>query len=244
MLAAGRTYPHTCNPEDVWFAMERDREGYGLIDVQSRGEYPQYLLRSLEREGIGLPILEGDLEILKENTVDYIAISYYASRMVSADQDLMKAQTAGNVFTSMKNPYLKRSEWGWQIDPLGFRITLNSMYDRYQKPIFVVENGLGAHDRVEADGIHDPYRVDYLKCHIQAMADAILLDGVEVMGYTTWGCIDLVSASTGEMKKRYGFVYVDRDNKGTGSMKRIRKDSFDWYKNVIDSNGKSIEVDE
>ena len=143
---------------------------------------------------------------------------------------------------SVRNPYLTVSEWGWQIDPMGLRITLNSLYDRYQKPLFIVENGLGAVDQVEADGsIHDSYRIAYLKEHIRTMKQAVEEDGVELLGYTPWGCIDLVSASTGEMKKRYGFIYVDKNNEGKGTLARIKKDSFYWYKKVIASNGKDLD---
>lgn len=154
----------------------------------------------------------------------------------------MAPTTEGNVFASVKNPYLSASEWGWQIDPLGLRITLNSIYDRYQKPLFIVENGLGAKDVIEEDGaINDDYRIEYIREHIKAMHDAIEIDGVELLGYTTWGCIDLVSASTGEMSKRYGFIYVDRDDEGNGTLERRKKKSFDWYKKVISSNGESLE---
>ena len=150
-------------------------------------------------------------------------------------------QTEGNVFATLKNPYLKASEWGWQIDPLGLRITLNSLYDRYQKPLFIVENGLGAVDTPDENGyVEDDYRIEYLREHIKAMKDAVNVDGVELMGYTPWGCIDLVSASTGEMKKRYGFIYVDKDNDGNGTLKRSKKKSFDWYKKVIESNGEQL----
>ncbi len=140
----------------------------------------------------------------------------------------------------MKNPYLQASDWGWQIDPLGLRITLNSLYDRYQKPLFIVENGLGAKDELVNGTVEDDYRIAYLKEHIQAMKDAIELDGVDLIGYTAWGCIDLISASTGEMSKRYGMIYVDRDDYGQGTLKRYKKKSFDWYKNVIRSNGECL----
>ena len=201
-----------------------------------------YALRRMEREGV-MPVMEpGDAEILRENTVDYITFSYYSSRCASTDPEVTGKQTAGNVFASVKNPYLKASEWGWQIDPLGLRITLNALYDRYQKPLFIVENGLGAKDTVEADGsIHDPYRIDYMRAHIRAMADAVALDGVPLMGYLAWGCIDLVSASTGEMAKRYGMIYVDKQDDGTGTLARSRKDSFYWYKKVIASNGDDLD---
>lgn len=240
MLAAGNFYPYSCAPEDVWAAMNRDRDNYFFIDVQSRGEYPPYAWKRMEKAGIKLAMEQDDLAVLKENTVDFISFSYYASRLTSANPELSK-QTAGNVMSSMRNPHLKASEWGWQIDPLGLRITMNSLYDRYQKPLFIVENGLGAVDSPDADGrIHDDYRIDYLREHIQAMKDAINEDGVELLGYTVWGCIDLVSASTGEMKKRYGFIYVDKDNDGKGTLKRSKKDSFDWYKKVIETNGEIL----
>jgi len=241
MLAAGNTYANTANPEDVWRAMEKDRENYFFIDVQSRGSYPSYALKMLEREGIKLDITTADEKLLLENTVDFISFSYYSSRLTSADKEVMQA-TEGNVFATLKNPYLEASEWGWQIDPLGLRITMNALYDRYQKPLFIVENGLGAIDTPDANGaINDDYRIDYLRKHIEAMKAAVEEDGVELWGYTSWGCIDLVSASTGEMKKRYGYIYVDRDNEGNGSLKRSKKKSFDWYKKVIATNGEDLE---
>lgn len=240
MLAAGQTYPYTCAPEDVWEAMQKDREGYALTDVQIRGKFPAYLLRQLEEKGIHLPQEDGDAELLRRNTVDYIAISYYASRLTSADKAMVQEMTGGNVFATLKNPHLKRSQWGWQIDPLGFRITLNALYDRYQIPIFVVENGLGAQDTPDETGfIADDYRIDYLREHLKALRDAIA-DGVPVTGYTAWGWIDLVSASTGEMKKRYGMVYVDLDDQGRGTGDRVRKKSFYWYQKVIESNGEIL----
>lgn len=240
MLAAGNTYANTCNPNDVFKSMECDREGYFFIDVQSRGYYPSYALKQLERMGVTIPFEEGDKEVLKNNTVDFISFSYYSSRLTSADPEVNKF-TEGNVFASLKNPYLKASEWGWQIDPLGFRITLNSLYDRYQKPLMVVENGLGAKDVLENGTVNDDYRIDYLRDHIKAMKDAIDLDGVEILGYTSWGCIDLVAASTGQMSKRYGYIYVDRDDDGNGTYKRYKKKSFYWYKKVIESNGEDLE---
>ncbi|MER2064066.1 MAG: family 1 glycosylhydrolase, partial [Alkalibacterium sp.] len=197
----------------------------------------------LEREGIEIPFEEGDKELLKEHTVDFISFSYYQSRVASgAPED--KEKTEGNVIASVKNPYLEQSEWGWQIDPMGLRITMNDIYDRYQKPLFIVENGLGAIDTPDESGyVEDDYRIDYLASHINAMKDAVELDGVDLMGYTTWGCIDLVSASTGEMKKRYGFIYVDRDNFGNGTLERTPKKSFDWYKKVIETNGEDLSSD-
>ena len=241
MIAAGQYYPNTPNPADVRQAQMDNQENYFFIDVQSRGEYPAYALKQLEREGIEIPFEEGDKELLKEHTVDFISFSYYSSRVSSADPKVNE-KTEGNIFASVKNPYLEASEWGWQIDPLGFRITMNELYDRYQKPLFVVENGLGAIDTPDADGnIVDDYRIDYLKQHVETMKEAVELDGVDLLGYTTWGVIDLVSAGTGEMKKRYGFIYVDRDNEGNGTLARSKKKSFDWYKQVIESNGEDLD---
>lgn len=177
----------------------------------------------LERKGIKIEITKEDEKVLKENTVDFISFSYYASRLTSADPNVGE-RTAGNVIQSLRNPYLKASEWGWQIDPLGLRITMNSLYDRYQKPLFIVENGLGAVDTFEEDGsINDDYRIAYIEAHIKEMIKAVDEDGVELIGYTPWGWIDLVSASTGEMKKRYGFVYVDKDNAGNGTLEREKE---------------------
>ena len=240
MLAAGQFYPLTCKPEDVFEAMKRDRDNYFFIDVQSRGAYPAYALKKLEREGIQIKMQEEDEKILAENTVDFIAFSYYSSRLTSADKNA-GVSTGGNVIKSLKNPYLKASEWGWQIDPMGLRITMNALYDRYQKPLFIVENGLGAVDEVKEDGtIDDEYRIAYLQAHIKEMINAVEEDGVDLIGYTPWGWIDLVSASTGEMKKRYGFVYVDKDNAGNGTLKRIPKKSFAWYQKVIQTNGEDL----
>ncbi|VTS14215.1 6-phospho-beta-glucosidase [Streptococcus pseudoporcinus] len=238
MLAAGKFYPLTPKPEDVWAAMEKDRENYFFIDVQARGEYPEYALKFFEREGIKLTFEEEDELLLKENTVDFVSFSYYTSRAAQAQKT---NQSEANLLASSDNPYLKTSDWGWAIDPLGFRITLNDLYDRYQKPLFVVENGLGAVDIPDENGyVADDCRIDYLRQHIEAMRDAITEDGVKVLGYTTWGPIDLVSAGTGEMKKRYGFIYVDRDNYGNGTLKRSKKKSFNWYKKVIASNGSDL----
>ncbi len=240
MLAAGQFYPYSCNPADVWDALSKDRNNYFFIDVQSRGAYPSYAKKFLERNGIVLEMEPEDERILRENTVDFVAFSYYASRLTSADPNA-GVSTGGNVIKSLRNPHLQASEWGWQIDPLGLRITMNSLYDRYQKPLFIVENGLGAVDRVEEDGsIQDDYRIAYLEAHIKEMMKAVEEDGVELIGYTPWGWIDLVSASTGEMKKRYGFVYVDKDNAGNGTLERRRKKSFEWYKKVIATNGECL----
>jgi 6-phospho-beta-glucosidase len=240
MLAGGTTYPYTCKPEDIQKAMEKDRESFFLIDVQSRGEYPGYVNRFLEENNITIEMNDGDKELLKDNTVDYIGFSYYGSRATSTDPEILKQITSGNVFESVDNPYLENSEWGWPIDALGFRITCNQLYDRYQKPLFVVENGLGAIDGVNSEGeIEDDYRIEYIGKHLVELGEAIK-DGVEVLGYTSWGPIDIISNTTGEMKKRYGYIYVDKDNNGNGTLKRIRKKSFEWYKNVIASNGEEL----
>ncbi len=242
MLAAGQFYPYTCKPDDVYTAMERDRDNYFFIDVQARGEYPVWALKRMEKAGIKIKMEDGDSELLKMGTVDFISFSYYCSRCISNDPEILKNHARGNaVISAVVNPYLKASDWGWQVDPLGLRLTLNILYDRYNKPLFIVENGLGANDKVEEDGsIHDEYRIDYMREHIKAMLDAVNKDGIPVMGYTSWGCIDLVSASTGEMKKRYGMIYVNKQNDGSGDLKRMKKDSFYWYKKVIETNGEIL----
>lgn len=244
MLAAGQFYPYSCDPADVWEGLERDRDNYFFIDVQARGEYPVWARKRMEKAGVMPDFQAGDEALLREGMVDFIAFSYYASRCTTANPEIFKkyAKPGNAVFASVINPHLKSSEWGWQIDPLGLRVTINTLYDRYQKPLFVVENGLGANDVLEKDGtIHDPYRIEYMRRHIEAMRDAVLEDGIPVLGYTSWGCIDLISASTGEMKKRYGFIYVDKDNDGNGSGMRYKKDSFFWYKKVIASNGADLD---
>ena len=239
MFAAGSVYPYSCNPNDVWEATKVDRESYFFVDVQARGKYPNYALKEMERKGITPTMEERDKELLEKYPVDFIAFSYYNSRCVRTDNNDDLAE--GNLFASAKNPYLEFSEWGWPIDPLGLRITLNHVYDKYQKPLFIVENGLGAKDIPDENGnINDDYRINYLREHIKAMRDAVVLDGVDLMGYTSWGPIDLVSAGSGEMEKRYGFIYVDRDNKGNGTLKRSKKKSFYWYKKVIASNGEDL----
>ena len=238
MLAAGQFYPYSCNPQDVYKGMESDRDNYFFIDVQARGEYPVWAIKRMEKLGVNIDITSEDSKILQEGTVDFISFSYYASRCVSADPEINKQNAKGNaVFSAVKNPYLKASEWGWQIDPLGLRITCNTLYDRYQKPLFIVENGLGANDTVEEDGIHDTYRIDYMREHIKAMDAVINEDGLPLLGCTFWGIIDLISASTGEIKKRYGTIYVDKQVDGSGNLERKKKDSFVWYQKVIESNG-------
>ncbi|HEM5319839.1 TPA: 6-phospho-beta-glucosidase [Streptococcus suis] len=239
MLARMENYAATCNPDDVLAALKKDQENLFYTDVQVRGAYPSYMKRFFKENNIQVVFEPGDEAILKQYPVDFMSFSYYMTSITRALPDKDKA-TAGNLILGEANPYLEASDWGWQIDPVGLRITLNKLYDRYQVPLFIVENGLGALDKVEADGsIEDGYRIAYLEKHIQQMYEAIE-DGVELMGYTPWGCIDLVSASTSEMSKRYGFVYVDADDQGNGSFDRSRKDSFFWYKDLIASNGASI----
>ncbi|GAA0301742.1 6-phospho-beta-glucosidase [Gracilibacillus halotolerans] len=240
MIIYAPVYSYDSNPENVMHAMEESNIfNYFCADVHVRGEYPGYIKRYFKENNIQLDIEDGDLELLKEGTVDYIGFSYYMSRTEKKDKSDVEG-ISGNIMEGIKNPFLEASDWGWEIDPIGLRISLNNLYSRYQVPLFIVENGLGAYDKVEEDGsINDDYRIDYLRKHIEQMGEAIE-DGVELMGYTSWGCIDLVSASTGEMSKRYGFIYVDRNDDGSGTLERSRKKSFYWYKDVIDSNGEKL----
>ncbi|CYU42642.1 glycoside hydrolase family 1 protein [Streptococcus suis] len=239
MLARMENYAATCNPDDVLAALKKDQENLFYTDVQVRGAYPSYMKRFFKENNIQVVFEPGDETVLKQYPVDFMSFSYYMTSITRALPDKDKA-TAGNLILGEANPYLEASDWGWQIDPVGLRITLNKLYDRYQVPLFIVENGLGALDKVEEDGsIEDSYRIAYLEKHIQQMYEAIE-DGVELMGYTPWGCIDLVSASTSEMSKRYGFIYVDADDQGKGSFDRSRKASFYWYKDVIASNGANV----
>lgn len=239
MIVQMTTYALTCNPDDVILNQKKDQiRNLFCGDVQVRGEYPYYMKRYFQEHDVTIQMDEGDAEILKNGCVDFYTFSYYMSSCESAAPD--QETTDGNIGGGVKNPYLPVSEWGWQIDPKGLRYTLNQLYDRYQIPLMVVENGLGAYDEVAADGkIHDPYRIDYLRQHIEQMEEAVR-DGVDLMGYTTWGCIDLVSASTGEMAKRYGFVYVNKFDDGTGDLSRACKDSFYWYQKVISTNGEDL----
>lgn len=246
MVANSPFYPLTPNPADVLAAMQDERQTMFFTDVQARGQYPGYMQRYFKEHGIQLQFEPDDLAIIKENTVDFISFSYYMSYCSTADPDAQKER--GNVQAAVKNPYLAESKWGWQIDPQGLRIVLNQYYDRYQKPLFIVENGLGAKDTLvhDEDGhltVHDDYRIDYLRDHLQQAWEAIQ-DGVELLGYTSWGPIDIVSNGVSEMAKRYGFIYVDRHNDGTGSLARYRKDSFYWYQHVIQSAGASLFEDQ
>ena len=240
MLTKLTYYPYSCKPEDVLQAQQDMRGTYCYSDTQVFGEYPAYLLAKFKNEGVEIVKEPGDDEVMKKYPVDFVSFSYYMSSCSAASSEGLDT-AVGNTVTAVKNPYLPSSEWGWQIDPIGLRISMVDLYDRYRKPLFIVENGLGAKDTIEEDGsILDDYRIDYLRKHIKAMKDAID-DGVDLIGYTTWGCIDLVAASTGEMSKRYGFIYVDKDDQGNGTLERRKKKSFNWYKQVIASNGERLD---
>lgn len=238
MLTKLTTYARTCNPKDELAAQKKTLENLFYTDVQVNGKYPPMMLKRFENEGIHIDMTEDDLKALKEGPVDFVTFSYYQSMTESVDPDAER--TPGNTIVGVKNPYLSTSEWGWQIDPEGLRYSLIQMYDRYGLPLMVVENGLGYNDVVEEDGsIHDPYRIDYFKKHIEQMGKAID-EGVDLIGYTSWAPIDLISMSTSQMSKRYGFIYVDQDDLGNGTLERRKKDSFDWYKKVIETNGEAL----
>ncbi|WP_291291971.1 glycoside hydrolase family 1 protein [Enterococcus sp.] len=239
MLAHMTFYPLTPNPEDVLLVQQWDNHFNNYCgDVQVKGKYPFFIKEYFKKNNVTITFEPGEEQLLEEGKVDFYSFSYYSSNCASVENG--KEMTAGNLLGGIKNPYLKASEWGWQIDPTGLRFTLNKLYDRYEVPLMVVENGLGAEDTInEAGEIIDDYRIDYLRQHVIAMDEAIE-DGVELIAYTMWGCIDLISAGTGEMKKRYGFIHVNKENDGSGDLKRRKKKSFDWYKQVIASNGKDI----
>ncbi|WP_050637633.1 6-phospho-beta-glucosidase [Candidatus Stoquefichus sp. SB1] len=236
MLLIPESYAASCSPEDQIARRNKMALTFYYGDVHVRGRYTNTCQSLWKKYHTKVQMAKDDEKVLSEGIVDYIGFSYYFSSIEGKDLQ----QVEGNVFTGGKNPLLPATQWGWQIDPLGLRSVLNELYDRYQIPLFIVENGMGAVDSVEDGQIHDDYRIDYLKQHIQALKDAVEIDGVDLMGYTPWGCIDLVSASTGEMKKRYGFIYVDKDDQGHGTLKRMKKDSFYWYKKVIASQGEDL----
>ena len=240
MLTKLTYYPYSCKPEDVLQAQQDMRGTYCYSDTQVFGEYPAYLLAKFKNEGVEIVKEPGDDEVMKKYPVDFVSFSYYMSSCSAASSEGLDT-AVGNTVTAVKNPYLPSSEWGWQIDAKGLRYILNRFYERYEIPLFIVENGLGYDDQVDENGyVEDDYRITYLKEHIKEMKSAILEDGVDVIGYTPWGCIDLVSAGTGEMKKRYGFIYVDRDDQGNGTLKRSKKKSFAWYKKVIATDGEDL----
>lgn len=239
MFSMPLSYPEDCNPLNVLKTQQEMNKEFFFADVQCRGSYPAYKLKEFQRKGIAIQMEATDPAVLKEGTVDFISISYYHSGVATIRENA--ETTGGNLIQLVKNPYLKASDWGWQIDPLGLRIALNLIYDRYQKPVFIVENGLGAVDSLnENHEIVDDYRIHYYREHLRCLRDAIELDGVNVLGYTAWGCIDIVSGGTGEMKKRYGFIYVDMDDYGHGTLARMKKKSFYWYQKVIRTNGESL----
>lgn len=226
MAAWWPVYPATCDPDDQMNTVQAMHKKFFFTDVYMRGHYPSYMRAYWAQKGITPDILPDDETLLAGNTVDFISISYYSTGV------------CGKKGESNDNPYLQKSDWGWQIDPVGLRYSLNMLYERYERPIFIVENGFGAYDKPDADGvIQDDYRIEFLRRHIKAMEQAILEDGVEVMGYTVWGCIDVISFGTGEMEKRYGLIYVDKDNHGRGTLRRSRKKSFHWYQKVIATDG-------
>jgi 6-phospho-beta-glucosidase len=242
MIGGGpSSYAMTCDPDDEIRNLQALQEVFYCSDVMMRGAYPSYSRRIWQQYGFeGLTLSDEDRQILKEGKVDFYSFSYYATSVVTTHPEVKKA--GGTFSWGPNNPYLKYSDWGSSMDPQGLRYALNLIYDRYQCPIMVVENGLGAYDKVEADGsIHDPYRIDYLRGHIKEMDKALNEDGVDLIGYTTWGCIDIVSAGTGQMAKRYGYIYVDRDDEGNGTLKRTPKDSYYWYKKVIASRGADLD---
>lgn len=243
MILSMPVYPLTPDPADVIHAMEEEHKNGVFTDVHVRGAYPGYVLRYFKENGIQLDTTKEDSEILK-HTVDFISFSYYVSVCATADEE-KNVRGEGNLLGGVPNPTLKASEWGWQIDPKGLRYVLNQLWDKYQKPLFIVENGLGAIDQLVmgADGtptVEDDYRIQYLHDHLVQVNEA-LEDGVNIMGYTAWGCIDLVSASSAELKKRYGLIYVDRNDDGTGTLERYKKKSFYWYKKVIETNGACLQ---
>ncbi|WP_409422390.1 6-phospho-beta-glucosidase [Pseudaeromonas sp. ZJS20] len=242
MCAFTPFYPYSCHPDDVMLAQQAMRDRYFFSDVMVRGAYPSYALRDWERRGYHIEMAPEDAAILAAGKVDYIGFSYYMSSTVQAGEakSIASSQDGSSPY-SVANPHIRSSDWGWSIDPVGLRYVLASLYERYQVPLFIVENGFGALDQPAEDGrVHDDYRIDYLRAHIQEMVKAVTLDGVDLMGYTPWGCIDLVSFTTGEYKKRYGFIYVDMHDDGSGTGQRSRKLSFDWYKQVIASNGRTL----
>ena len=234
MVARDMVYPLTCDPKDVLTALQRDNFNLFFSDVQVLGKYPSFMNRYFKEHGIQIKMKQGDEKVLANGKCDFLSFSYYSSLTISSSRNAKKEH--GNMAVGGKNPYLKATDWGWQVDPLGLRITLNEYWNRYHVPLFIVENGLGAKDTLEHGKIHDDYRIQYLKEHILQILEAIK-DGINVIGYLMWSPFDLVSASTDQMSKRYGCIYVDLNDDGTGTLKRIPKDSFYWYKQVIESNG-------
>ncbi len=233
MVADGTVYPYSCRPDDVVLAMQHNRMQYFFTDVQFRGEYPKFAWNYFKENQISLEVTEDELQVLRENTMDYLAISYYFSQMVDATKNTNKADAI------TPNPYLEANPWGWEIDPQGLYNSLSQYWDRYQTPILIAENGFGMYDKIEAGKIQDDYRTSYLGDHIEQVGRAIY-DGAEIIAYCAWGAIDIVSCSSQQMSKRYGFIYVDIDDEGNGTRKRLKKESFNWYKSVIESGGAQL----
>ena len=242
MMAYVPVYPFSSNPDDVMASVKAMNRRFFYNDVHAKGEIPGYVLKEWEREGFDIEYTEEDLQALREGTVDYIGLSYYMSNTVTEIQEVNTySDHVVDKLNFTQNPYIQASDWGWPIDPVGLRYILNVLTQRYDLPLFIVENGFGAYDTIEEDGtIQDDYRIDYLREHIIEMKKAVEEDGVDLIGYTPWGCIDIVSFGTGEMEKRYGFIHVDKDNKGEGTLERRKKASFDWYKKVIETNGEVL----
>lgn len=241
MIAMTPVYPYSCKPEDMMAAMAAEHCRYWYADVHVRGNYPAHILKLWERHHLKIDVTKEDLEALKKGCVDYIGFSYYMSMVINGNSMDKEYVWDGETGKLPRNPHLQYSDWGWGIDPLGLRYVLSWFYDRYQKPMFIVENGYGAYDKMEEDGtVDDQYRIDYLGAHIKAMKDAVEYEGVDLLGYTMWAPIDIVSASSGELDKRYGFIYVDKNNAGEGTLARSRKKSFEWYQRVIATNGEEI----
>lgn len=241
MIAGKVYYPYTCNPDDILLTQKMFQDYvYYFGDVLMRGEYGPFSERLWREKGISVKMENGDDEILRSGTADYYTFSYYTTTLISVDPEINKNAVVGLNLHGTPNPHLKTSAWGSIIDPKGLRYYMNEVYNRYKKPLMVLENGLGAEDTLTAEGqVHDKYRIDFLREHINAVKGAVE-DGVDVRAYTLWGCIDLISAGTGEMKKRYGIIYVDKDNNGHGSLKRYKKDSFYWYQHLIKTNGREL----
>ena len=240
MMAYVPVYPLSCNPEDMMTSVKVMNRRFFYSDIHVRGEIPTYALKYWEKMGYQIEYTKAELQALKEGTVDYIGFSYYMSSAVTTLPDEGYPISDFPGAKVIANPYVKASDWGWQIDPVGLRYILNIVYERYNLPMFIVENGFGAYDKLEDGKVHDEYRIDYLRQHIQQMKLAVIEDGVELLGYTPWGIIDIVSFGSGEMEKRYGFIYVDKNNQGEGTLGRLKKDSFDWYQRVIKTNGEEL----
>jgi 6-phospho-beta-glucosidase len=242
MMAYVPVYPYSCAPEDLMASVIANERRYFYSDIHVRGKIPTYAQTYWARKGISIQISPEEEAILRAGTVDYIGFSYYMSGTVTTLPDVPGLPTEdipnGKI---VRNPYIETTDWGWPVDPVGLRYVLNTIYQRYDLPLFIVENGFGAYDQLTKDNtIHDPYRITYLRQHIEQMEKAITEDGVPVLGYTPWGIIDIVSFGSGEMDKRYGMIYVDKDNAGNGSLQRLKKDSFAWYQQVIATNGEEL----